>query len=63
MCVGGLYYEKIGNYVAEMSRYVISRDEWLNKYKEKANVMLVSDNNETVVIDMVDFVQKVESKM
>lgn len=55
--------KKIGNYVAEMSRYVISRDEWLNKYKEKANVMLVSDNNETVVIDMVDFVQKVESKM
>lgn len=55
--------KKIGNYVAEMSRYVITKDEWLNEYKEKANVILVSDNDETVVIDVVDFVQKVASKI
>lgn len=55
--------KKIGDYMAEISRYEVTRDEWLNKYKEMTNVMLVSDNDETVVIDIVDFVQKVESKI
>ena len=49
---------KIGNYTAKLSRYVISREEWLNTYKNQNGVILVSDNSENVTIDIIDFVTK-----
>lgn len=49
---------KIGDYTAKISRYVISREEWLNTYKNQNGVILVSDNSENVTIDTIDFVTK-----
>lgn len=49
---------KIGDYTAKISRYIVSREDWLNTYMNQNGVILVSDNSENVTIDIIDFVTK-----
>lgn len=49
---------KIGDYTAKISRYIVSRKDWLNTYMNQNGVILVSDNSENVTIDIIDFVTK-----
>ena len=50
--------KKIGEYIGEISRYKITKEEWSKKYKNEPGVSLVSDNGDTVVIDILEYLMK-----